>query len=78
MSGHPIRSAEVQAKVEGLSAILAKSCTAGKMLIELNYKDGCWRIGNVSVTAYPLKNSAEGESDPISHPGPRRVETTPR
>lgn len=50
MSGHPIRSEAVQDDVERKSLLVESCSSAGKVVVEFNFKDGKWTPGNVSVT----------------------------
>lgn len=46
---HPIRDPQVQDEIERRAKALT-GYSAGKMTVELNLKDGVWRVGNISVT----------------------------
>jgi hypothetical protein len=45
---HPIRRAEVVAEVEEKAHLLT-TCSAGKLIVEFNLKDGVWTLGNITV-----------------------------
>jgi len=46
---HPIRSVELQDEIER-KALLLQHCSAGKITVEFNLKDGVWKAGNISIT----------------------------
>ena len=59
MKHNPLRDPTVLAEIERRGAMLEGSATAGKMVVELNQKDGRWTLGNVSLT-FPRKHESKG------------------
>lgn len=47
----------MQADVERKSLLIESCSSAGKIVVEFNYKDGKWTAGNVSVT-FPHKHGS--------------------
>jgi hypothetical protein len=44
----PVDQADVVAEIRARGLLLA-GCSAGKLVVEFNYKDGCWNLGNVGL-----------------------------
>jgi hypothetical protein len=52
---HPIRNPDVQDDIERKALLIESHSSAGKIVVEFNFKDGKWTPGNVSIT-FPRKH----------------------